>query len=142
MLTYFFANTLKHPKNLIFCLVAMVHSHINIILHEHTCIIAVHCANTTSINRLRIKQKQAVKIICNAGFRDHTALLFAHLRILSLDQLVKLSALKFMHSFSHNLLPWSFRETWITNSENKIPIENFVMPMIYIPAHNYTTLKK
>jgi hypothetical protein len=70
----------------------MVHSHIVY------CINIYSCANTKSLNRLRIKQKQAVRIICNAGFRD----------LLGLS--VKLGS----------------------PTENEIPIENFVMPMIYI----------
>ncbi len=38
-----------------------------------------------------------IRIISNAGYRDHTAPLFAQLKILPLDQLIKYSALKFMH---------------------------------------------
>jgi hypothetical protein len=36
------------------------------------------------MNKLRIKQKAAVRIICNAGFREHTGPLFAQLKILPL----------------------------------------------------------
>ncbi len=64
---------------------AMVHSHLVY------CINIYSCANTTSLNKLRVKQKQAVRIICNAGIRDHTAPLFAQLRILPL---IKLCTLK------------------------------------------------
>jgi hypothetical protein len=71
----------------------MVHSHIVY------CINIYSCANTTSLNKLRIKQKEAIRIISNAGFREHTAPLFAQLSILPLDQLIKLHILKFMHSF-------------------------------------------
>jgi hypothetical protein len=35
--------------------------------------------------------------------------------ILPLNDLVKYSALKFMHKFVHSQLPFSFNETWITN---------------------------
>jgi hypothetical protein len=46
------------------------------------------CANTISLNKLRVKQKEAIRAICNAGYRDHTAPLFAQLKILPLDQLI------------------------------------------------------
>jgi hypothetical protein len=69
------------------------------------------------LNRLKIKQKEAIRIICNVGYRDHTAPLFARLKILPLDQLIELSILKFMHSFKHNLLPISFSNTWQTNRD-------------------------
>ncbi len=50
---------------------AMIHSHIMY------CICIYSCANTTSLNPLRIKQKAAVRVIANAGYRAHTAPLFA-----------------------------------------------------------------
>ncbi len=56
------------------------------------------------------------KPISNAGFRDHTGPLFAQLKILPLDQILKLNAIKFMHSFPHNLLSISFNQMWISNS--------------------------
>ncbi len=63
-------------------------------------------------NKPRIKQKEAVGVIANAGYRDHTTPLFAQLKILPIDQLIKLNNLKFMHSYFHNSLPFSFRNLW------------------------------
>jgi hypothetical protein len=40
---------------------AMVHSHLVF------CIYIYSCFNTKSLNKLRVKQKQAVRNICNAG---------------------------------------------------------------------------
>ncbi len=74
---------------------ATVHSHLVY------CMSIYSCANKTSLNRLKIKQKEAIRIICNVGYRDHTAPVFARLKILPLDQLIELSILKFMHSFKH-----------------------------------------
>jgi hypothetical protein len=93
---------------------AMIHSHIVY------CINIYSCANSTSLNKLRIKQKEAVRIISNAGYRDHTAPLFAQLKILPLDQLIKLNAIKLMHSFTHYLLPISFHQMWISNRERNL----------------------
>ena len=63
---------------------AMIHSHIVY------CMSIYSCANSTSLNRLRIKQKQAIRVICNAGYREHTAPLFNRLKILPVDQLINL----------------------------------------------------
>jgi hypothetical protein len=71
-------------------------------------------ANKTSLNRLKIKQKEAIRVIY-AGYREHTAPLFARLKILPIDQLTELSILKFMHSFHHNLLLLSFNDMWQSN---------------------------
>ena len=80
--------------------------------------ISVHSsANSTSLNKLRLKQKEAIRIITNSGYRDHTAPLFAQLKILPLDQLIKYNALKFMHSYHNNTLPISFYQMWTLNRE-------------------------
>jgi len=74
---------------------AMIHSHLVYCMNVYS------CANMTSLNRLRSKQKEAIRIICNAGYREHTAPLFAQLKILPLDQLIQFNILKFVHSFTH-----------------------------------------
>ncbi len=45
---------------------AMVHSHLSY------CINVYSCANTTDLQKLRIKQKEALRVITLAGYRDHT----------------------------------------------------------------------
>jgi hypothetical protein len=73
------------------------------------------CANTTNLEKLRVKQKQAIHIISNAPFRAHTAPLFKELKILPLDQLIEYSRIKFMHSYHFKKPPPSFNEMWKTN---------------------------
>ncbi len=46
---------------------AMVRSHLVYCTNVYA------CANSTSLNKLKIKQKEAIRIIANAGFRDHKA---------------------------------------------------------------------
>jgi hypothetical protein len=43
------------------------------------------CANTTNLEKIRIKQKQAIRIISNALLGAHTAPLFKELKILPLE---------------------------------------------------------
>jgi hypothetical protein len=43
------------------------------------CLSIYSCANMSSLNKLKVKQKEAVRIICNSGYRDHTAPLFERL---------------------------------------------------------------
>ncbi len=115
---------------------AMIHSHIMY------CLCIYSCANSTSLNPLRIKQKAAIRVIAKADYRAHTAPLFTQLKILPIDQLIALSTLKFMHSFTHNLLPFSFRGTWITNRERIPERELRNADQLYVPQHNYATLKR
>jgi hypothetical protein len=67
------------------------------------------------IIRLRVKQKEAIRVINNAGYRDRTARLFKLNNILPLDALITFSKLKFMHNYVHHKLPLSFNEMWTYN---------------------------
>ena len=98
-----------NPNALKMLYFSMVHSHITY------CLTVYGCANITTLNKLKLKQKEAIRIISNAGFRDHTNRLFKQKGILPLEDLIKFSILKFMHKFKHGKLPFSFNETWVSN---------------------------
>ncbi len=106
----------------------MVHSHISY------CITVYGCANSTTLNKLKLKQKEAIIIISNAGFRDHTIPLFKEKQILPLDDLIKYSTLKFMHKFAHGKLPISFHDTWITNRLRNPNLALRNADHLYVPA--------
>jgi hypothetical protein len=115
---------------------AMIHSHLVY------CLSIYSCANMTSMNKLKLKQKEAIRLICNAGFREHTAPLFSQLKIHPIDQLINLSILKFMHSYAHNQLPFSFRNIWQTNRERFPDRELRNADKLFIPHHRFATLKR
>jgi hypothetical protein len=124
----------QDTRKTLYC--AMVHSHLVY------CINVYGCANSTSLNKLKIKQKEAIRIIANAGFRDHTAPLFAQLKILPLEELIMYNKLKFMHSYTHNLLPVSFNHMWTLNRERNPDRVLRNADQLYVPPHNYATLKR
>jgi len=72
---------------------AMIHSHIAY------CINIYSCASATVLNKLIVKQKEAIRVICLAKYRDHTNPLFKRLGILPLNELIRYSSLKFMHKY-------------------------------------------
>ena len=113
---------------------AMVHSHLVY------CINIYGCATKTNLSKIAIKQKAAIRIVANAGYRDHTSPLFKELKILPFEQLCKYEALKFMHNFNNQKLPLSFAETWILNRDRIIGRELRNANDLYVPAHNYATL--
>jgi hypothetical protein len=100
------------------------------------------CANTTNLEKLRKKQKQAIRIISNAPFRAHTAPLFKELKILPLDQLIEYSRIKFMHSFHFKKLPPSFNEMWKTNRERNPERILHNADDLYVPPHRVEFVKK
>ena len=57
------------------------------------------------INRLKLLQKRAVRIINNADYRAHTSELFRKYRILKLDDLINLHTCLVMYKASNCLLP-------------------------------------
>ena len=114
----------------------MVHSHISYCLNVYG------NANTTNLQRLRVKQKESIRVINNAGYRDHTAPLFKLNCILPLDEMIKFSNLLFMHRYSNLNLPISFHETWTLNRilNPDRPLRN--ANDLRIPHHNFASLKR
>ena len=94
------------------------------------------CANLSSLTCIFRKQKAAIRIISNAKFNAHTEPLFKTLGILPFLDIIKISNLKFMHSFVFNFLPSSFADTWHLNnsrhSESNYQLRNeddFYVPL-------------
>ena len=63
---------------------------------------------SSKCNKLLILQKRAIREISNAGYRDHSAPLFAKLNLLQCSDLYHLNLGKFMYKYTHNLLPPCF----------------------------------
>ena len=112
----------------------------------HSCL--VYCinvygsANKTNMAPLIIKQKKAIRIITNAGYRDHTAPLFARLGILPIEQQIHYSKIKFMHSFTFNKLPSSFFGMWTTKRDNEHGRMLRNMDDLVVPPHRIELVKK
>ena len=106
------------------------------------CLNVYSCATSTSMSKLIIKQKQAIRIICKANFRNHTGPLFAKLKILTIEQMIQLYRTKFMHSFHFKRLPLSFAETWQTNGQRNPDRALRNDDDYYIPAHRIELVKK
>ena len=61
-------------------------------------------------------KKRAVRTILNAGYRDHTAPLFAELKILRFNDLYKFNLCKFMYKYMNNALPSCFSSCFTLTS--------------------------
>jgi hypothetical protein len=58
----------------------------------------------------------AIRIIHNSKYNAHTESLFKVSAILPLPLLTDFFKLQFMHLYKNDLLPISFRNTWVTNA--------------------------
>ena len=94
------------------------------------------------LNKLRIKQKEAIRIISSAGYRDHTKPLFKILNILPLDELMKFAALKFMPSFANGKLPMIFNDIWVKNAVVNPDRVLRNANDLKIPPHHFATVKR
>jgi hypothetical protein len=115
---------------------AMVHSNIAY------CINVYGCANDTTLKPLILKQKQAIRVVSNAGYRDHTAPLFAKHKILPVKELIYLCKAKFMHSYMFGRLPPSFYEMWQTNRERNVVRELRNADDLYVLPHRIELFKR
>jgi Reverse transcriptase (RNA-dependent DNA polymerase) len=116
-------NRAKHflPKNALRMLYfATVHSHLTY------CPIILSIASKTSLNKLIIMQKKAIRIISGVNTREHTAPLFLHYHILPFNLIVKYAKLILMHSVKFNLCPKSF-----FNVFNRVEPGDFVYELRY-----------
>ena len=100
------------------------------------------CANKTTLEKLIVKQKQAIRTICNEPYRAHTQPLFKQLKILPIEKLIQFSNVKFMHSFHFKILPISFANTWMTNIERNPERALRNANDLFIPPHRVEFVKR
>jgi hypothetical protein len=115
---------------------AMIHS--NIVY----CINVYGSANNSTLKPLVLKQKQAIRTISNAAYRDHTAPLFNQHKILPIAELIHYSKVKFMHSYMFGKVPPSFFEMWQTNRDRNVMRVLRNADDIYVPPHRIELFKR
>jgi hypothetical protein len=115
---------------------ALVHSHLSY------CATIYGSANRTSLNKLVLKQKQAIRIISHSNYRASTSPIFKKTNILPLLHQIKYLQLKFMHNFHYNKLPFSFNNAWITNRMRNPQVNLRNSDDLYIPPHNFKSIKR
>jgi hypothetical protein len=115
---------------------AMIHSHLSY------CINVYGCAYSTNLQRLRVKQKEAIRIISNVGYRDHTPPLFKKNFVLPLDEMIKFAKLKFMHCYANLKLPLSFHDLWPLNRDVNPERVLRNANNLRIPPHHFASIKR
>ena len=73
----------------------------------------------SNFSKLFLKQKRVIRIISKAEFRDHTNPLFKNLKILKLNDLIKLRSAIFMYKANKNTLPTNLQSMFKENTVNK-----------------------
>ena len=89
---------------------SLVHSHFTY------CIPIWSCASKTSLTKIELLQKKAIRIISNASYNAHTIPLFKDLEILPIKDQAIYSSLNLMYDYVNLKLPGSFDNAWETNN--------------------------
>ena len=89
---------------------SLVHSHFTY------CIPIWSCASKTSLTKIELLQKKAIRIISNASYNAHTVPLFKDLEILPIKEQAIYSSLTLMYDYVNLKLPGSFDNVWETNN--------------------------
>ena len=62
-------------------------------------------ASKTTIKPIIILQKKAIRLICNKGYREHTAPLFKEEKLLRFEDMITFSICRFMFDYRQGILP-------------------------------------
>jgi hypothetical protein len=77
-----------------------------IVSHLNYCILAWGYEST----RVSKLQKKAMRVISISKYNAHTEPLFKNLKLLKIEDILKLNELKFYHKFENGLLPTYFKK--------------------------------
>jgi hypothetical protein len=88
---------------------ALIHSHLIYGIHVWSC---TYPGNLKKVEKL---QKKSLRIITKSAYNSHTEPLFKSNEILPLKSLVSYFKLLFMYDYTHDILPESFCNLWLTN---------------------------
>ena len=95
-------NLVKHilsTKTLLMLYYSMLYPHI------YYCLIVWGCAAESVLHCLRVVQKRAIRLICNAEYNAHTQPLFARLNLLTINDVFLLQTAMFMGKVKFKMLP-------------------------------------
>ena len=109
---YFFKKA-KHiltPKAKTMLYYSSIHSHLIYGIHIWS------CTTDSNLKPLILKQKMAIRTLCDAAYNAHTEPLFKKSAILPLPYLCEYFKVQFMQKFTQGFLPSSFNEVWVTNA--------------------------
>lgn len=90
-------------------------------------------ASQTSLKRLGVLHKRAMRTIHNKRYNCHTEPLFKQSAILTISDLYEREVLLFMHDFHTGKLPASFRNLFISNRDLNLGYETRQADQLYIP---------
>ena len=92
--------------------------HSLILSHLHYCTLLWANSYYSHLQKLRLLQKKAIRIISNADYLPHSSKLFLNLKLLKLDDIMKFQLGTFMYKLKYNKLPSAIPHIMFVTNEN------------------------
>ena len=94
------------------------------------------------LQKLRLLQKKAMRIISNADYLAHSSKLFLNLKLLKLDDIMKFQLGTFMYKLKYNKLPSAIPHMFVTNenihSHNTRNKNGYLIPNVRTNCRKFT----
>jgi exonuclease III len=91
-------------------------------------------ASLTTMKPIILLQKKAIRLVCGADYRAHTAPLFKQEKLLKFEDIITFNICRFMHDFRFGKLPEIFDNEWLRNNQiHGYPVRNqedFFIPTV------------
>src|ERR1043165_7700875 len=94
----------------------------------------------THLNKLKILQKRAIRVITNSTYNTHTKYLFQRLKLLNLNQIRYVQIGEVMYKYNKNLLPIAFTSFFptIKHSKTTRSTHTYSYPLVRTNVHKFS----
>lgn len=94
----------------------------------------------STLKPIILLQKKAIRLVCGADYRAHTAPLFKQEKLLRFEDIITFNICRFMHDYRNGRLPDIFENEWLRNNQiHGYPVRNqndFFLPVVNKPYLN------
>ena len=113
-----------------------------ILSHLQYCTLLWANSYYSHLQKLRLLQKKAIRIISNADYLAHSSKLFLNLKLLKLDDIMKFQLGTFMYKLKYNKLPSAIPHMFVTNenihSHNTRNKNGYLIPNVRTNCRKFT----
>ncbi len=110
--------------------------------YKQLCPLPANLEHSRRRTQIKLNFRRVTKAYNLLSYPLRTSPLFKQNQILPIDEMIKFAALKFMHNYANNRLPFSFNEVWLQNRDinpNRV-LRN--ANDLKVPSHHLATVKR
>ena len=113
----YISNKLSKGIAILYCVSSIIN--MDALMNLHCTLILPYCAMvwgntyTTNLMPLYLKQKKAIRILCNVKYRDHTPELFYNMKLLSIYKIIEFQTGIIIYKAFHMKLPCNLQKLFL-----------------------------